>query len=91
MKLQKAFGQKTIPFRLLIDPYFSGSQPKGWVIREHDDCGWTLSGFIGSDGAVEQFTAVCEDGVVLRTFDGEIYSSSESIFDDFLELFPLTN
>lgn len=90
MKLQKAFAQSTIRSNALYDPYFSGRHPEGWLMRVHDDSGWTLSGFI-SDGCVEQFTAVCEDGVVLRTFDGELYSSSEAIFDEFLEQFPLIN
>ena len=69
--------------------YFSLLKPKrGWHYNELDN-GWTIFGYIESDDFVSCFSAICEDGTVDRAMDGSIHSTSEAVFDTFLETFKL--
>ena len=90
MKLQKHFYGSTILPASLLDSYVSGRAVNGSLIKEHDDIGWTVSGLIDG-GSVMWFCAVCEDGMVVRTLDGEMYSTSDAVFDEFIENFRLVH
>ena len=66
---------------------FPGTSPsRGWFLRELSS-GWTVSGYMERDGYISSFSAVCEDGAVVKIPDGTVHSTCESIFQEFLEEF----
>jgi|GEM_PF-4123738 hypothetical protein len=61
---------------------------RGWVTKTFDN-GWTITAYLERDLVISSFMAICEDGLVVKLSDGTFDSTSETIFQDFLEEFEL--